>query len=179
MIAVENDFICGPGRKNALRTEWPFFMMSDRVSLLSMALNVSPFYAKEARGVPCHDRLIEVLYLRGLVVRGINQALSTSAPISDQLMFAVLAMAHFEYLSGKENACSLHLQAFYKMVCLRGGLKTLGLDGLLERAAIFMDFHLAFVTNREPYFDSYAHTSSQLRPRLDLKAFFGQDQKMS
>lgn len=141
-----------------------------------MALNVSPFYAKASRGVSSHHDVPEVLYLEYLVARGMNQALSKPGPISDQLIFTVLGVGHYEYLSGKPAVCWLHLQAFYRMVCLRGGLQTLGLDGFLERAAIFMDFHLAHVTGREPFFDSYSLPSTQSRPRLDLKAFFGQSE---
>lgn len=150
-------------------------MMSDRTALLSMALNVSPFYAKASRNVAAHTDLPEVLYLQYLVARGMKQALA--GPISDQLIFTVLGVRHYEYLSGNLETCWMHLQAFYRMVCLRGGLQTLGLDGFLERAAIFMDFHLAHVTGREPYFDSYALPTAQARPRLDLKAFFGQSER--
>jgi hypothetical protein len=73
--------------------------------------------------------------------------------ITDQLIAAVVQMAAYEALFGDSVICHTHMRGLSRMVNMRGGLSTLGLDGLLERLVLWVDANISHLIGSRLYFD--------------------------
>jgi len=125
-----------------------------------------------ARGSRSHT--IDLLQLRGMAIRAINRALEDPVrATSDQLIAAVAEMACYEAIFGDRTIFNTHMTGLLRMVSLRGGLPSLGLDGLLERILLWIDANAAHVTNSHIYFDRAAFPSSFAHPQPDPRRFAG------
>lgn len=97
----------------------------------------------------------EVLYqLKEDAIAAINRALrDPNLALSDQVIGAVAKMAAYEAgFAGDEEQYHIHMKGLTKMVELRGGLESLGLDGLLARMLLFIDLNAAFLLKTKLYF---------------------------
>ncbi|KAL1297377.1 hypothetical protein AAFC00_004917 [Neodothiora populina] len=135
-----------------LRTRWMPFIMTDAALLHATLLVAASLY--ESR--PNHrTHTIDLLQLKGMTIRAINDSLED--PIksgSDQLIAAILAMVHFEAFWGEDQAeaYKFHMLGLVHLVRIRGGLAQLGLDGLLTRIILSVDYHAARKNGSEPFF---------------------------
>ena len=59
---------------------------------------------------------------------------------------AVAKMAAYEAIFGDSEVFTAHMRGLQMMLKLRGGLCTLGLNGLLERMLIWIDLNAAHLT---------------------------------
>lgn len=89
----------------------------------------------------------------------INDALQDEVRrVSDQAIGAVATMAQYEAFWGEKNSKSsahkVHMQGLVELVRNKGGLQTLGLDGLLERIVVSIDYHASRSTGSEMFFSS-------------------------
>lgn len=72
---------------------------------------------------------------------------------SDQMIGAVAKMAAYEAgFAGDEKQYRIHMSGLTKMVELRGGLGSLGLNGLLARMLLWIDLNAAFILNTKTHF---------------------------
>ncbi|KAL8719947.1 MAG: hypothetical protein Q9225_003124 [Loekoesia sp. 1 TL-2023] len=97
----------------------------------------------------------EVLYqLKEDSITSINRALKDpDLAISDQVIGAVAKMAAYEAgFAGDEEQYHIHMKGLTKMVELRGGLESLGLNGLLARMLLFIDLNAASLLKTKLYF---------------------------
>ncbi|KKA22315.1 hypothetical protein T310_3645 [Rasamsonia emersonii CBS 393.64] len=86
-------------------------------------------------------------------VQAINEALAQQGEVPDDaLIGAVAKMASYEAMFGTLDTYNLHMQGLARMVSLRGGLESLGLDGLLRRIVIWIDRNAAFLNGSSLYF---------------------------
>jgi hypothetical protein len=89
-----------------------------------------------------------------MAITEISSALADdSHGITDQLIAAVVQMAAYEALFGDSVICHAHMQGLTRMVSMRGGLPTLGLDGLLERLVLWVDANISHLIGSRLYFD--------------------------
>jgi hypothetical protein len=73
--------------------------------------------------------------------------------ITDQLIAAVVQMAAYEALFGDSVICHTHMRGLSRMVNMRGGLSTLGLDGLLEHLVLWVDANISHLIGSRLYLD--------------------------
>ncbi|KAH8594473.1 hypothetical protein B0O99DRAFT_595408 [Bisporella sp. PMI_857] len=66
-------------------------------------------------------------------IQAINKNLDSPESASDYTIMAVAMMAIIEGLAGGPAACAIHRQGLGQLVRSRGGLKTLGLNGIAAR----------------------------------------------
>ena len=95
-----------------------------------------------------------LLYLKCQTYAAVNQLISTSSPElhSDSLIGAVAKLASYEAMFGTPELYHLHIRNLQVMINARGGLDTLGLDGLLQRMVLWIDINSAFLLNSAAYF---------------------------
>lgn len=121
-----------------------------------------------------HSHPIDLLQLRGMAIRAINNALEDpTRATSDQLIAAVAKMASYEALYGDRQVFNTHMTGLTRMVTLRGGLPALGLGGLLERILLWIDSNASQIAGTRVYFDRKAFPSRAVHPRPDPRRFAG------
>lgn len=94
------------------------------------------------------------LLLRQKAISLINEAISDGEKCSgDPAVSGVMAMAMAESFYGDAAMYDVHMRGLAKMVGLRGGLESLGLDGMLADMASWLDFNHAKLHGTSLYFD--------------------------
>ena len=170
-MAVDIPDLDGPDAKGLLRSRFFPFCLTDLASLHAVMLVAASNYGN-VRGSRSHT--IDVLQLRGMAISKINKALEDSSrATSDQLIAAVALMAKYEALFGDRSIFNTHMTGLLRMVSLRGGLPSLGLDGLLERMLLWIDSNASHITGTHMYFDKAAFPSTVQHPRPDPHRFGG------
>ena len=102
---------------------------------------------------PHSANLIDLLYLKSKALTEINIALrDPKRATSDAIIGAVMKMAAYEAVFGDSAVFSAHMQGLSLMLKMRGGLGTLGLDGLLERMVVWIDLNAAFICGLDKLF---------------------------
>ena len=71
---------------------------------------------------------------------------------SDAVIGAVAKMASYEAMFGLPELFHTHMKGLHNMVNAKGGLASLGLDGLLQRMVLWIDINSAFLLNSTAYF---------------------------
>ncbi|KAL8773385.1 MAG: hypothetical protein Q9209_001779 [Squamulea sp. 1 TL-2023] len=133
-LAVDVPELDHSGAKGSLRSIWFPMVLQEQATL-----NCKP----------------EVLYkLKQNAITSINRGLrNPDLAISDQLIGAVAKMAAYEAgFAGDEAQYHVHMRGLTKMVELRGGLESLGLNGLLARMLLWIDLNAAFLLKTHLYF---------------------------
>lgn len=91
--------------------------------------------------------MIDLLALKARALSEINTALATpDRAITDAMIGAVAKIAAYEALFGTSATFAAHMRGLRMMLKLRGGLSTLGLNGLLERMLVWIDLNAAHLT---------------------------------
>ena len=158
--------------RELLRSRFLALVFTDPAPLHALMLVAAAHYAK-VRGPQSHT--INLLQLRGMAIQEINQALMNFQPggraTSDQLVAAVQKMATYELLFGTREIFHTHMTGLQRIVSLRHGLRSLGLEGFLERSLLWIDSNAAHITGLPLYFPPSAYSSSYLHPRPDRRLF--------
>lgn len=157
-----------PGNQGLLRTKWFPLVMSEaatfQVVLLLAASNMVS--VKGVAGAGC-----QILQLKADAINTItksfvgdndgggssndsnnNNKKKEESQVSDAMVGAVAKMASFEAMHGNLESYHVHMQGLHRMVSVRGGLMTLGLEGLLRRIIVWIDLNSSFLLNIPRYF---------------------------
>ncbi|KAL8677403.1 MAG: hypothetical protein Q9186_006158 [Xanthomendoza sp. 1 TL-2023] len=155
-MAVDIPELDHPGAKGALRSIWFPAVIANQATLNVVILTAASHYLSINR-LQCTP---EVLYkLKQDAITTINRGLQDpQLATSDQLIGAVAKMAAYEAgFAGDEVQYHMHMKGLVKMVELRGGLQSLGLNGLLARMLLWIDLNAAFILQTHLYF---SHTDA-------------------
>jgi hypothetical protein len=149
-MPVDIQEIDGPFNRGLLRTRWfPLAISSHALFLVILLLSTSHYAASHKD----NKLKVDLFQLRYEAVWSINQALENShQTVDDTLIGAVAKMASYEAMFGTLNTYDMHMRGLSRMIELRGGLCSLGLDGLLQRIVIWSDYNSAFLHGSERYF---------------------------
>lgn len=148
-MAVDIPELDEPNHPGLLRTKWFPLAISDRALFLVIILLAASHY------VSCYNRndlKLDLLQLRYEAIHSINLAIQREttacsnryAP-SDAIVGAVAKMASYEAMFGTLDGYKTHMLGLLQMIGLRGGLYSLGLNGLLRRMVIWIDRNAAFL----------------------------------
>lgn len=155
-MAVDIPELDHPGAKGALRSIW-FPAVLNQQATLNVVILTAAFHYASINTSQCKP---EVLYkLKQDAITSIKRGLQDPELMaSDQLIGAVAKMAAYEAgFAGDEAQYHIHMKGLMKMVELRGGLESLGLNGLLARMLLWIDLNAAFLLKTPLYF---AHTNA-------------------
>ncbi|MCJ1314004.1 hypothetical protein MMC25_007684 [Agyrium rufum] len=95
----------------------------------------------------------ETMRLQCETIRLVQSQLTTGDPnLPDSTIAAVAVMALNEHISGNYVAMVMHMDALEKMVKLRGGLRALGMDGILHMLISWQDMLTSTVLLTRPRF---------------------------
>ncbi|TKA55294.1 hypothetical protein B0A55_12882 [Friedmanniomyces simplex] len=171
-MAVEVPDLDAAEVQDLLRARFFPFVITDAAPFHAVLLVATTHY-RRSRGAPAHA--IDPLQLRGMAIREINRALEDPVrATSDQLIAAVAHMACYEALCGDRDIFNTHMTGLLRLVSMRGGLPTLGLEGLLERILLWIDANATHIVGTHLYFDRVAFpTLSAVHPRPDPRRFAG------
>jgi hypothetical protein len=175
-MAVDIPELDQPGNRGLLRTLWFPLAMTEPVLFLVIMLLAASNHAS-ARSLPStfpgNDNQTVAQRLLGLrceAMRSLNQALGsqpTSFCISDAIIGAIAKMASYEAMFGTLDNYRVHMRALTWAVNLRGGLDSLGLNGLLRRIVIWIDRNGAFLHGSELYFPGATFAPGQPLPEVN------------
>jgi len=127
-------------------------------------------YCSADNGIDSHS--FDIYAFRGLAISGINeQIMDPEKGVRDEIVGAVLNIAAYEALFGELDAFQTHMGGLQQIVQIRGGLGSLGLDGLLEKLILWVDANAAYLTGNEIYFDRRHFPSSFSHPVPDTARF--------
>lgn len=95
----------------------------------------------------------DLLGLRCEAVSSINRSLEGQLPeaVHDALIGAIAKMASYEAMFGSLENYNIHMQGLVRVITLRGGLISLGLNGLLSRIVVWIDRNVAFFHRSATY----------------------------
>jgi len=100
---------------------------------------------------PSQKAVIDLLHLKARALSEINAALmDPKRAVSDAVIGAVVKMAAYESIFGDTDAFSSHMKGVQMMLKLRGGLSSLGLNGLLERMLVWIDLNASHLVGLKP-----------------------------
>lgn len=106
-----------------------------------------------------------LLDLRQKAILGINESLSNSrAGPDDTTIGAVFCMSILESMYGDAKSYGVHMMGLQRMIQMRGGLKDLGLEGLLGRMIVWLDFNHAKVHRTPLFFGESIEASRRASP---------------
>ena len=142
------------GNRGILRSRWyPMVLTADatfNIVLLTAASHFAVF-----NNLIGNQKIKEtLLYLKCQTYAAVNLLIrnSSSEIHSDALIGAVAKLASYEAMFGSPELYHLHIRNLQIMINQRGGLDTLGLDGLLQRMVLWIDINSAFLLNSTAYF---------------------------
>ncbi|KAF2221604.1 hypothetical protein BDZ85DRAFT_19049 [Elsinoe ampelina] len=168
-LAAENPALDGEHSRGLLRHVWFPFVLTD-TTLLHSVLLLAAAHCSSVKGPGVHN--IDIITLRGMALRSINDSLHDPAKsLSDELIGAVLSVATYEAMFGDSETYATHMKGLQKLVTLKGGLHTLGLDGLLERMLLMVDANASYITGYEVFFSKNEFPSAVPHPFPDPTRF--------
>ncbi|KAH7321569.1 hypothetical protein BKA65DRAFT_84143 [Rhexocercosporidium sp. MPI-PUGE-AT-0058] len=161
-ILIDTPAISEPGKVFRLRTLWfPLVMSSPTTFYAALSLAGSLLHARRGLALDA-PALLEI---RQRAISSINGTLShTEECKTDQTIGAVLCLSILESFLGHPELFQMHMAGMAKMVRLRGGLEALGLDGLLRRMIVWLDFNHARVYGTELVFGESVEVRKRLSP---------------
>lgn len=134
-----------PGHRGEpmLRTIWFPFIMTDAAAFYAAMLTTASRFVLV---YPHMANKTDLLSLKGRTMLAINESLSDpKRAVSDQSIAAVVTLSVFEAVHGDRETFNTHMRALQRMISMRGGLSSLGLDGFLERMVLFCDRNSASI----------------------------------
>jgi hypothetical protein len=153
-VAVDIPDLDSPNHKGLLRRRWFPLAMEEPSTMYAVLLMAASHYCAVN---PHSANLIDLLYLKSRALTEINIALrDQERATSDAVIGAVMKMAAYEAVFGDSAVFSAHMRGLSLMLDLRGGLETLGLDGLLERMVVWIDLNAHFVCGLSKLFGNEA-----------------------
>jgi hypothetical protein len=153
-VAVDIPDLDSPNHKGLLRRRWFPLAMEEPSTMYAILLMAASHYCAVN---PHSANLIDLLYLKSRALTEINAALrDPERATSDAVIGAVMKMAACEAVFGDSAVFSAHMRGLSLMLNMRGGLGTLGLDGLLERMVVWIDLNAHFVCGLSKLFGNEA-----------------------
>lgn len=151
-MAVDVPELDLPGNHGLLRTSW-FPLVMTHPALFSVIILLAASHYASLLGDPGNMRT-NLLGLRYEAVSSINRCLDVqrSESIHDALIGAIAKMASYEAMFGSLENYGIHMQGLARAISLRGGLTSLGLNGLLHRIIVWIDRNAAFLHGSTIYF---------------------------
>lgn len=120
------------------------------------------------------QRATQLLALREESLRLINDLLrADSNACSDGAIAAVAKMASYEAQFGSKDFYEVHMQGLRHMVKLRGGLGSLGLDGLLMRMLLWIDVNANHIVRTPLYLAAHALEHGMSLPPPNPEMYIG------
>lgn len=115
---------------------------------------------------PHKASVIDLLALKARALSEINIELRKTGEVTDAIVGAVAKMAAYEAIFGDSETFAQHMKGLQMILKMRGGLGTLGLDGLLERMLVWIDLNACFIVGRTVHFgnDDYPTSVSFAAP---------------
>ncbi|KAI4246237.1 MAG: hypothetical protein LQ352_006431 [Teloschistes flavicans] len=140
-----------PSENGSLRSIWFPMVGADRSTLDLIVLTAATNCISVGRA-QCDPNIL--VKFKEHAISSINRALRGTNPIiTDRLIGAAAKMAAYEAgFAGDEKQYHVHMKGLMKMVELRGGLDSLGMNGLLARMLLWVDLNAAYVLKTETYF---------------------------
>lgn len=151
MMMVDIPELGHPKAKEALPSIWFPLVIAEQAVLNVVVLTATPPYVSVHQTQCSRDVLLK---LKEDAISSIKRGLQDpNLATSDHMIAAVAKMAAYEAgFVGNVEQYSVHMKGLTKMVELRGGLGSLGLDGLLARMLLWVDLNAAFILETKPYF---------------------------
>ncbi|QIX02134.1 hypothetical protein AMS68_007651 [Peltaster fructicola] len=142
-VAVDIPDLDGPSQKSLLRRRWFPMAMEESATMYAILLMAASHYSAI---IPGSIKANDLVYLKSRAISSINQGIrDPKRATSDAMIGAVMKMAAYEAIFGDSAVFSTHMRGLSTMLKMRGGLGTLGLDGLLERMVVWIDLNAAFI----------------------------------
>lgn len=172
-MAVDIPELDLPGNHGLLRTSW-FPLVMTEPALFSVIMLIAASHYASLHNHPSSMR-IDLLGLRYEAVLSINRSLETQQPVTvqDALIGAIAKMASYEAMFGSLENYDIHMQGLSRVIGLRGGLTTLGLNGLLHRIVVWIDRNAAFLHGSAMYFPMGTSVSGKPLPDPNPGQFLG------
>ncbi|CAG8033421.1 unnamed protein product [Penicillium nalgiovense] len=144
-MAVDIPELDQPGTPGLLRTSW-FPLVMTEPALFSVIILLAASHYASLQSNPSGMKM-DLLGFRCEAILSINSCLEAQQPgtVNDALIGAIAKMASYEAMFGSLENYSIHMQGLARVIGLRGGLTTLGLNGLLYRMVIWIDRNSAFL----------------------------------
>lgn len=174
-MAVDIPELDLPGKPGLLRTTWFPLVLTEPALFRVIILLAASHYASLQGGIG--SLRTNLLGLRYEAVLSINRSLAAQWPDStdDALIGAIAKMASYEAMFGSLENYYIHMQGLSTAISLRGGLTSLGLNGLLHRIVLWIDRNAAFLHGSTLYFPAgtcrSGETSSDPNPGQFLGRF--------
>ncbi|EED16172.1 conserved hypothetical protein [Talaromyces stipitatus ATCC 10500] len=149
-MAVDIPELDLPGNHGLLRTSWFPLVMSEP-ALFSVIILLAASHYASLQGGPSSIKL-DLLNLRCEALLSIKRSLDAQHIVHDALIGAIAKMASYEAMFGSLENYDIHMQGLARAVSLRGGLPSLGLNGLLHRMVLWIDRNAAFLHGLPMYF---------------------------
>ncbi|KUJ11753.1 uncharacterized protein LY89DRAFT_786621 [Mollisia scopiformis] len=158
-VLIDTPGLARKGEVFLLRTAWfPFIMNHPTTFYAALAFAASIYYKRS----PATPNLLD---LHQKAILGINDALSKMEHKPDDFTIgAVFCMSLLESMYGDASSYRVHMKGLQRMVEMRGGLGHLGLDGLLERMIVWLDFNHAKVHKTSLFFGESVDVSKRPSP---------------
>lgn len=172
-MAVDIPELDLPGNHGLLRTSW-FPLVMTEPALFSVIMLLAASHYASLQDYPGSMRL-DLLDLRCEAVASINRSFDTqqSENINDALIGAIAKMASYEAMFGSLENYNVHMQGLARVISLRGGLASLGLNGLLKRIVIWIDNNAAFLHGSAMYFPESTFMLGEALPDPNPGHFLG------
>jgi len=143
-VAVDIPDIDGPNAKGLLRRVWFPLCMTEAATMYAVLLMAASHYCAIN---PSQAALFDLVYLKGRALAAIQAALlKPDRAVTDALIGAVAKMAAYEAIFGDSQVFAAHMRGLQTMLELRGGLSSLGLNGLLERMVVWINLNASHIT---------------------------------
>ncbi len=149
-MAVDMPELDEPEKPGLLRTRWFPLVLTEAATFQVIILLAASHLALLQNS---NDRGSNLLQLKSKAITSVRNALATDGP-SDQLIGAVAKMASYEAMFGDLKNFEMHMTGLLKMVEMRGGLLSLGLNGMLARICVWIDRNSAMLHNTPIHFPS-------------------------
>ncbi|KAE9365745.1 hypothetical protein N431DRAFT_418546 [Stipitochalara longipes BDJ] len=137
-----------PEKPGLLRTRWFPMVMTEaatfQVIMLLAASHLALVQNSKGDGPT-------ILQMKSKAIASVRRALAADGP-SDQLIGAVVKMASYEAMFGEQESFQLHMAGLLKMVEMRGGLSSLGLNGMLAKMCVWIDRNSAALHDTAVHF---------------------------
>jgi hypothetical protein len=160
-MAIDLPELDEPEKPGLLRTRWFPLVMTEAATFQVIILLAASHYASLRQTKEYGPNLLQQ---KSKAIYLIRHALASEGP-SDQLIGAVAKMASYEAMFGDQGSFEEHMKGLMKMVHLRGGLSSLGLNGMLARICVWIDRNSAFLNNSPLHFTSVPKDlSTQVNP---------------
>lgn len=172
-MAVDIPELDLPGNHGLLRTSW-FPLVMTEPALFSVILLLAASHYVSLQGGTGRMRT-KLLALRYEAVSSINLSLEIQqlGTVGDALVGAIAKMASYEAMFGSRENYHIHMQGLIRVIRLRGGFTSLGLNGLLYRIVLWIDRNAAFLHGFPMYFPVDAFVLGKTFPDPNPGHFLG------